>query len=611
MDVFKLEDAIEYRQIKEYRRILVVAVNKTVTNFIPAICSSVATIAKLNIENASSGGVLMDPADDKELSVKRNAIIAMTVRRETLDSLIAEFNSELPKNIYKIFPFSNYAFAEYVFWAECDFNELKKYRVGTPFDDQTTKLARHLRKKGEDLYKNGLYDEAIRSFHDSELKNEYDITVLYQLALIYFFEKADYANAMEYFGKAARYSREKSTQIFIHSNVFIGLLLRIMVRSTGNHDLLNEAYQAVNIASNADSSYSFSKYALAQCHSAMSSMSSSASSDAVSIINDLIQKDKMFALQLVFDRAFDRFLPEIEGIISKLLSKAVNNAADVLKTLQDSLDNIANFSQYSSVPAKYSAARNDFIKLSDQFNHKNFFDISTVLSEAKSLLTNLQEIIKEVNKNKAYFEIKAVVEKYTAKFNEEMSEANRPFTKVEDQYNRVKDQIQEMNRIYPTPEAAGADQGSDEGGGRPSGPRKGWREARLFFMIKILAGCFSFLIVFFAIVAYFLISGLGITMVTMALCFINLLCSPIYATIGGEIFYSLTENKRTGLRGTLNRLRILVKNNKEKSAEIEKKIRDKYVKHLVEEIKVSTFVAEQMIDIGVRGTFEKLKTLIP
>lgn len=610
MDNFKLEDSIEYRQIREYRKILTVAVNKTVSNFTPAICSAVLAIAKQNVEGISQGVIAADQAEEKELVSKRIALFSMVGRKEGVDAIFAEYNSELSKNIYKIFAFSNYAFAEYIFWAECDFNELKKYRAGNPFDDQTTKLSKHIRKKAEDFYKNGLYDEAIKSFRDAEIKNEYDITILYQLALLYFFEKADFANSMEYFRKAARYSREKSTQVYIHSNVFIALLIRMMARTTGRHDLFEEALQAVNVAYNADSSYLFSRYALAQCHVAMISPSSSGQSEASTIISELIQKEKMFAFQVVFDRAFDRFIGELEGIVSNQLSIAVGNSADVLRTLQQSIENISDYSQYSSVPAKFSAAKNEFGQLSDQFNNKNFFDIMAVLSGAKNLLAGLQELIKEVNKNKAYFEIKAVLEKITVSYNEEMAELNKPYLKAEEQYEKVKAQIQEMNRIYPVMESLQDESSSKGGEGQPAAPRKNWREGKLFMVIKIITGCFAFMVVFLAIVSYFIVSGLGITAVTMVLCLINLICAPIYATIGGEIFYTLTENKRTSLRGTLNRLRILMKSSKDKLDEVEKKVREKYVKKLVEEIKVSTFTAEQMMDIGQRGTFEKLKTII-
>ncbi|ETR65420.1 MAG: hypothetical protein OMM_06049 [Candidatus Magnetoglobus multicellularis str. Araruama] len=76
-----------------------------------------------------------------------------------------------------------------------------------PLDTQ----AKELRKRAEEAYSNGWIDEALDDFLKSENKNKYDFSVLISIGIIYLFRKKDKSKALEYFEKAIKYSKPKSS----------------------------------------------------------------------------------------------------------------------------------------------------------------------------------------------------------------------------------------------------------------------------------------------------------------------------------------------------------------------------------------------------------------
>jgi len=76
----------------------------------------------------------------------------------------------------------------------------------SPLDTQ----ARELKRRAEEAYANGWFDEALQDFLESEKKNPYDFSVHQYLANIYLFRKNDGAKAVEYAEKAAKFAEPKS-----------------------------------------------------------------------------------------------------------------------------------------------------------------------------------------------------------------------------------------------------------------------------------------------------------------------------------------------------------------------------------------------------------------
>lgn len=532
-------------------------------------------------------------SDEREMTEKRNSIVAIAIRPETVASAISDFNSELLKNIYRIFAVSNFAFVEYIFWIESDFSELKKYRNGQPNEEQNVKQARLLRKAGEDSYKRALYEDALKNFRASLEKYDQDFTVHYQMGLIYFFEKADYDLAMECFRNASKYSQGRSTQVFIHSMVMHGLTMRLMAGISGKNELFAEAYQATSQGYQADTTYYFSKYAFAQC--AMNAVGRvDPVGESLTLLKELIGKEKMFLLQAIYDRAFDRHLSDIDAMVSNMYLESVNISLEVFKIIEDLLEYLGKYTNFSSIPSRHNEFRNEFRSLVDQFNRKNYFDVISVRNRLNLLFDGIQDVVKEIERNKTFFEVKDYMEKLLSKYDDEIKDAAGGTLKSEEEYNLVLKESEEMGKNFP--EAASGKIGWHEGGG--------------LLFIKVISGCFTFMLILTIIFLYSLFLEEGINSVTATLGFLNLVFLPVYGNIAGELYYAYIENKRRSIAREMTKYSKKFEYEKAKIIENEKRVKEIYTKMIAEKFKVSRINAEQIFDAAARENYDRVKSLL-
>lgn len=93
-------------------------------------------------------------------------------------------------------------------------------RLELPLDTQ----AKELKKRAEKAYRNGLVDDALEDFLESEKKNRYDFTVHQYLGNIYFFEKKMIETALEYYEKAVKYATPESPYYASFALIHIALI---------------------------------------------------------------------------------------------------------------------------------------------------------------------------------------------------------------------------------------------------------------------------------------------------------------------------------------------------------------------------------------------------
>jgi len=612
MSNFKLEDSTEFHQIRDRRRQISSLVNRT-GNFFPGICNAVSTLIK-QMQTETFPSV---DTTGRDLMPKRNDIFSQIIRPDYLETVMNEFNLSVAKFPARASAAANYSFSEYIFWIECESPELKKYRAGPANEDPQIRLARTIRRRGEEFYRSGTIDEAVKSFKEADSKNPFDFTVHYQLGLIYFFELADYVSAMEFFNKASKYSSNKSKHVFVHSMAFIGLLLRLMAQCTKNTDLYGESYQALVQAYNADPTYIFSIYALVQCNCIITSNSAS-SKETVSLTKELIKKERFLLFQLIYDRAFDGFLPELANLCSALTSEAIESASESFRKVDEKMAELSQATKFMSVPSKMTTLRAELDEITGQYSHKNYFDAIIAGERALKLLGSIQEFLQEVTKNRAYFEMRDAVESTTIMYNEEYKEVMRQFIKFEENYNIQKQRLDEINKNYPVAESEKTIKkpknsttltSDEEFEYIPAKP--GWHDGKTFAFIKIITGCSSSTLMLAIIMITFLVVYQEINWVPLALGGLNLLCIPMYGGIIAEIYFVIIENKRKTIQHSLIKLEKNLLINKTKIAEIDKALREKYSTIIAARAKVSPFTAGQMLDMGIEGNFDKLRALMP
>jgi|GEM_PF-2336601 len=618
---FKLDTSVEYQKIREVRKLInneiiggqgfnnpIVAAVSLIINRPDHDADVISHPAAVFLENA--------PAEQREnlnrelgnFTRKKEAsdIIA---RPDLISASINDFNLRLVKNIYLIYAISNYSFAEYIFRQECETDELKKFRIGGSEDPSAT-LIRTIRRKAEEAYKNFKFDEAISFFNEAVSKYNGDFTMYYQLGMIYFFEKADFQKAMENFRLASKYSYNKYTPIHIHSMVFIGLLLRLYALNFKNTDMLNEAYQATYQAYTADTGYNFSKYALAQCTASMP-FRADLIAQSNSLIKNLILNEKLFAVQIINDPAFNNYSEELEKLFKNIFSEGLSNLSKFFEKIDLALDHASCNQQYITIPTRLISIKSEYKKVVEQINNnKSIFDIESTSKTASKLVTELEDMAKEIEKNKKYSEIRAIIDTAISNYRDDLNEFGAPYLEVESKFNALKEQILKMNSVYPNADYDNILQNIlnyvD-----PIEEKTNWRESGVFLLIKIISAGFTFiaLLIILLILStlfgkgvgnYFVIGGALIAMAFM----------PLYGTVLAEIYYNIIEIKRRNLLSDVKKLKVEIDVNKIKMNEINKKLVAKYVMVISEQTRLSSFTSEKMFEACLDGNYEQIKALM-
>ncbi|HEU4389033.1 MAG TPA: hypothetical protein VFV34_14630, partial [Blastocatellia bacterium] len=103
--------------------------------------------------------------------------------------------------------------------------------------------ARAYRLRAERAYANGWYDEALGDCLEAEKRNYPDFAVLRLIANIYLYHLIDLPKALEYFRKAARYSRPSDTRQSAEAHYFAAIVAVVQKRLDEGLSHMSEAVQ--------------------------------------------------------------------------------------------------------------------------------------------------------------------------------------------------------------------------------------------------------------------------------------------------------------------------------------------------------------------------------
>ncbi len=217
--------------------------------------------------------------------------------------------------------------------------------LSAPLDTQ----AKELRKRAEEAYANGWYEDALEDFLESEIKNRYDFSIHISIGIIYFFHKVNRDKALDYFEKAVKYATPKSKY---HAS--IALLYKALIKRDFNliEDAERSAAKAVELTPN----FAEAIYQCAQYNALLKRPDKS-----LRFLREAITFDINYCEKAYNDDAFDLIKPQLynlfndlkkaEGIeaqnnlvgLKKRLKKFDNylfNAKDIVKVEESELDRL-------------------------------------------------------------------------------------------------------------------------------------------------------------------------------------------------------------------------------------------------------------------------------
>ncbi len=545
-------------------------------------------------------------------SANRNAngFLAKVAPASLLAKIAADSQSPVSENIYKLLAFSNYAFAEAIFWHECEtVEEFKRYRGSKPEElgihagsneagkaiCQDISNAVNYRRKAEELHKKGYVKDAIKNLAIAEELFADDFTALYFTALLFFFETGEIDRALEYFKKAARASQTRSKRAFGECMAYIAFINIIKSRSV-NGPFVEEALRAVSVAGNHDGESLFIKYTLAQCLASDAENAVSASR-AMEIIESLISADPFYSIQIASDPAFEKISRALEMMFDnkvaslfpecqKLMARAETLAAVLPKKAEGTPEAPKMFAvlkEYKSLKTNFAGAR-------------SFLEFVTSSWRIKKNLLDLQRVTTDSERHKLYEKLRVFAEECVKQYQGELGESLKPFSALNNEKEKIASGLRKLNQKYPSASKK-----------HEMEPEENWKKTDVFYNARSFGGMFIAGLVLACIAAVYFSPLRAPAGYLILAAVINLSLTGVYGYIYGEFYYNYIQNLKKTLETDITRIDLKLDLNKKVPAEEEIKARDRHSKSIAENFNIDLVDARNIFLAVLEGDPERIK----
>ncbi|MEK6288377.1 MAG: hypothetical protein AABO57_21890 [Acidobacteriota bacterium] len=218
-----------------------------------------------------------------------------------LDQLNADFNFLLGDAIWKL-----------EMHEEALSNILHEIRLA-----EFEREARAYRSRAEKAYFNGWYEEALADFLEAEKRNYPDFGVLRSIANICLYHLVNLTSSLEYFRKAAKYSRPSDARQSAEAHYFAGVVCAIQRQFQDGLDHFGEAV-ALNPAL-------FEAHYQKACLAAMLNEADA----AVTSLELAIKGDPRYYERAKSDEVFDAVRPQVQALLDRLMQPVQAKLAEV------------------------------------------------------------------------------------------------------------------------------------------------------------------------------------------------------------------------------------------------------------------------------------------
>lgn len=174
--------------------------------------------------------------------------------------------------------------------------------LSAPLDTQ----AKELRKRAEEAYANGWFEDALEDFFESEKKNRYDFSIHISIGMIYLFNQINKEKALEYFDKAIKYASPKSNY---HTS--LALLHKALIKR--DFGTIEESEACAREAMELSPDFAEAIYQCAQYNALLNRPEI-----AMHLLKRAILLDTNYCEKVCNDEAFDKFRPQISELFEYL-----------------------------------------------------------------------------------------------------------------------------------------------------------------------------------------------------------------------------------------------------------------------------------------------------
>ena len=248
-------------------------------------------------------GALSTASDNYSKASEYRIEVAFDRLAGGLDRLNADFNLLLGDIIWKL-----------ELHQETLSNILQEIRLA-----EFEREARAYRSRAEKAYLNGWYEEALRDYLEAEKRNYPDFAVLRSIANISLYHLINLARALEYYSKAARYSRPNDARQSAEAHYFAGIVCALNQRFDEGISHLNQAIEL--------NPRLYEAHYQAACLASIAGQAEA----AVSHLESAIKGDPRYYERARGDKAFDAIRPAVQLLLERMLKPVEEKIAEVRK----------------------------------------------------------------------------------------------------------------------------------------------------------------------------------------------------------------------------------------------------------------------------------------
>jgi len=239
-----------------------------------------------------------------------------------------------------------------------------------PLDTQ----AKELKKRADRAYRNGLYDDALRDFLESEKKNPYDFTVHQTVGNIYFFHKKNSKKALEYYQKAVKYAEPESPYYASYALLHIAKIKYLQEKFSGAYKATK---RALKLTSNFDEAhYQHSKYSVIM----------GKYDEAAEHLKRAISSDRGYALRAHSEKDFEEIKGRMRSIAGKIIQEDKKYVENNRKTAKE-LVNKAKLEKHADSSA-INATHKKLDEASQLLQERSLFDCRAAVKVSNDAVEN-------------------------------------------------------------------------------------------------------------------------------------------------------------------------------------------------------------------------------
>jgi len=604
MSEFCLKNMLEYRQII-YKRSVIYAIISRLNYFERPYTGIIADIFNETAgEHFYKSYCGNDYLGNLDKISRRLSIFWSLTRSNLFKSIATEINSKIEKNYDNFFLIANYSFTEYIFWHRCETDpEILKYRSQDSVEALTASV---LRKKAEETYKKGHFEAAIDGFKQALELTPEDFTILFQLGMYYFFEKADHIKAADCFARCAKHARGISARMESMACCFAALITRLKALHRGDAGLARDALLVCENALKIDPDMLMARYAFLQSLACMCAFENRRDEFAKTA-QALFDSEYNFLLQALLDHAFDPALDSLASMAGSRYDRSLETCVQKIEQTSQKIAAIPNKLETNADTAKVFQLQKEFKSIQEYFKkNKTFTDIEEIQKRLEKVRESIDSVMLNNQAQQKFMQFKQYCSAITVEYGKDFGDRMKPYNDALKKRDEINSRLDALIGKYffrlqaeENPHASAAE---DKSSGYKRIPETEnavkSRSAMIIFSSLEAVIALSWLI-------FGLIGFVNFVMTTV----INICLAPAYRALSAEIFYFLTQLQIDELKRELSKIELKLNLSNNMPGEAELSAREKYAKQIAAEFSISHIDARNILESALAGDFEKMESI--